>query len=87
MAERPRGTELIVAGNFNVNLRKYGWPGTGLGGRGGGRNGSPRRSCGTLPPVTVGVVQVSEDVGGGESGEVSAVPDGLNPGIRPPYLP
>ena len=37
--------------------------------------------------ILAGVVQVSEDMGSGEVGEGSEVPSGLNPGIRPPYLP
>ena len=32
------------------------------------------------------MVQGLEDVGGGESGEGSAFPDGLYPGIQPPYI-
>ena len=37
---------------------------------------------GALPPATTGMVQGLEDVGGGEVGEGSAVPDGLHPRIR-----
>ena len=34
-----------------------------------------------------GVVQRSEDVGGGEAGEHIVILDGLHPGIRLPVLP
>ena len=55
--------------------------------QGGGGNGRPRRSCGAQTPVMTVVVQGLEDVGGGESGKGSAVPEGLQPGIRTPDLP
>ena len=63
MAETPRGAELI----FEVDDRR---PETGQGCCGGSGNGRPQRSCRALPPATTGVVQVLEDMGGGESGVV-----------------
>ena len=45
------------------------------------------RSCEALPPATLGMMQGSEDVGDGETGYGSEVPDGLHPGIRPPDIP
>ena len=70
--------------------RRYGEGGRTGAGRGdcsGGGYGKPIRSFGELPPANVGVVQVLEDVGGGEAGESISVPYGLHPGIRPAYLP
>ena len=48
--------------------------------------GSTRRSCGSLPPGTAGLEKKPEDMGNGEAREVSAVLNGLHPGIRPPDL-
>ena len=61
--------------------REDGWPETGKGDCGSGGDGRPRRSCGSLPPARAGMMQILEDVGGGEAGEGSAVPDRLHPGI------
>ena len=73
MAERPKGTELIVAGNLNVDLRKAG---------GRGRDGDIVAAV-----AKAGVEKGSEDMGSGDTGEGSEVPDGIHLGIRPPDLP
>ena len=40
----------------------------------------------TLPSVTITLVPRQENVDNGQAGKVGAVPDGLHPGYRPPYL-
>ena len=59
----------------------------GQGDRDGGGNSRLGVSCGKIIPATAGVVQGLEDVGSGEVGEGSEVPDGLHTGIRPSDLP
>ena len=80
-----RGTELIVLGGLIVDLGKEGGQGRDKEIR--GSDGKLGGSCGKLRPETVGVVQGSEDVGSGESGKGSEVPDGLYPEIQPSDLP
>ena len=81
------GDRVDCCGQLKRGPREDGWPGTGVEDRGGVGDGRPRRSCRALPPATVGVVKGLEEVGSGEAGEGSEVPDGLHPGIRPPDLP
>ena len=81
------GGRVDFCGRLQHGPREDRRPGKGQGYCGSGGDGRPRRSYGALPPGLTGMVQLLEEVCGGESGESSAVPDGLHPRIRPPYLP
>ena len=83
MAEKPRGTELIVAGDLNVELGK-----TGIKVRDkeitvavamDGLEGM----AGKFLPEETGVVSVLEDVVNKVAGKGSEVSDRIHPGVRP----
>ena len=85
MAEQPQGKELIVVGDLNVYLKNT---------SGRWRDEDIVAAVAAsgledlaLPPAMAGVIQGLKDVGGGEAGEGSEIPDGLHHGIQPPDLP
>ena len=75
------GGGVDFCGRLKCGPREYRKLGTRQGDHSNSVDGRPRISFGLLPPSMACVLQVSEDVSGGEAGEVSAVQDGLHPGI------
>ena len=83
---RPRGVELLVAGDFNVDLASLEGDRRAEDIRDVAGNGGTGRHGATLPAVGEQVVPGSEDVGDDQKGKGGAVLDGLHPGDGPPSL-